>query len=194
MYLYKLYFDQYEVERCTLADSNLNVPCELGIRYLSLVAMHNRHLMTLHITVIYTHKYVHTAIDIVCTVMYLYVLVRNSRILDIVCNLQANSKQSTGCVRLDINLLKPSRIELQGQDPAPTMALHYGHPSSSSPDLLEYVYLTGHPVLPWLPTKLAEWIGKNLQEPLGFPDKAARRARPGTGWTPGNWIIFCRHM
>ncbi len=30
------------------------------------------------------------------------------------------------------------------------------------------------PVLRWLPTKLAEWIGENLQEDLGFPDKGVR--------------------
>ncbi len=35
----------------------------------------------------------------------------------------------------------------------------------------------------WLPKKLAEWIGENLQEALGFPGKADRRAHPGTGWT-----------
>ena len=34
-----------------------------------------------------------------------------------------------------------------------------------------------------LPTKLAEWIGENLQEELGFPDKADKLAEPGTGWT-----------
>ncbi len=36
----------------------------------------------------------------------------------------------------------------------------------------------------WLPTKLAEWIGEILQEELGFPNKADKRAGPGTGWTP----------
>ena len=92
---------------------------------------------------------------------------------------QANSKQSTGCVRLDINFLKPSRIELQGQG----QVLHCGS-LSSSPAWLEYTYRTSHPVLRWLPTKLAEWIGENLQEALGFPDKADGRASPGTGWTP----------
>ena len=35
-----------------------------------------------------------------------------------------------------------------------------------------------------MPTKLAEWIGENMQEELGFPDKADKRAEPGTGWTP----------
>ena len=35
----------------------------------------------------------------------------------------------------------------------------------------------------WLPTKLAEWIGENLQDELGFPDKADQRAVVGSGWT-----------
>ena len=34
--------DQYEVESASLADRNLNVPCESGIRYPSLVAMLNQ--------------------------------------------------------------------------------------------------------------------------------------------------------
>jgi hypothetical protein len=55
---------------------------------------------------------------------------------------------------------------------------------ASTPAWLEYVYRTAHPALRWLPTKLAEWIGENLQEELGFPDKADTRAQPGTGWTP----------
>ena len=39
-------------------------------------------------------------------------------------------------------------------------------------------------VIAILPTKLAEWIGENMQDELGFADKADRRAAPGTGWTP----------
>ena len=96
------------------------------------------------------------------------------------CAWQAKSKQSTGCVSLDINLLKPSRIEFAG-DPAPSLSLHDG--PFSHPKWLDYVYRTANPVLRWLPTKLAEWIGENLQDELGFPDKADQRAEPGTGWT-----------
>jgi len=84
-------------------------------------------------------------------------------------------------VRLDINLLKPSRIEFADQ-PAPSLSLPEGH--YSPPKWLEYVYRTAHPVLRWLPTKLAEWIGENLQDELEFPDKADQRAEPGSGWTP----------
>jgi hypothetical protein len=94
--------------------------------------------------------------------------------------MQANSRNSTGYLCLDINLLKPSRIEFV-QDPAPPLTVPEGF---SSPQWLEYTYRTAHPVLRWLPTKLAEWIGENLQEELGFPDKADMRAQPGSGWTP----------
>jgi hypothetical protein len=94
---------------------------------------------------------------------------------------QANDKNSGGCVRLDINLLKPSRLEFV-QDQPPLVALPDG--SNAPPKWLEYAYRTAHPALRWLPTKLAEWIGENLQDELGFPDKADKRAQPGTGWTP----------
>ena len=35
-----------------------------------------------------------------------------------------------------------------------------------------------------LPTKLAEWIGENMQDELGFADKADSRAAADTSWTP----------
>ncbi len=97
------------------------------------------------------------------------------------CPVQANSKNSTDCVRLDINLLKPSRLEF-AQDPSPPLSLPDGH--LATPTWLEYVYRTAHSVLRWLPTKLAEWIGENLQDELGFPDKADQRAVPSPGWIP----------
>ena len=104
-------------------------------------------------------------------------------VLDILYDAQPGTIQSAGCVRLDINLLKPSRIKFRDQDLAPKLALPVGHCSSSSPDWLEYIYRSSHPVLRWLPTKLAEWIGENLQEPLGFPDKGDVRADSGSEWT-----------
>ncbi len=94
---------------------------------------------------------------------------------------QANSKNSTGCVLLHINLLKPTRIKF-AVNPAPSLSLSDGPPSP--PKWLEYIYRTAHPVLRWLPTKWAECIGENLQDELGFPDKAAQKAEPGSGWTP----------
>ena len=55
---------------------------------------------------------------------------------------------------------------------------------SSSPNRLQYVYRTAHPALRWLPTKLNEWIGENMQDELGFANKAYKWAASGSGWTP----------
>ncbi len=60
------------------------------------------------------------------------------------CAWQANSKKSTGCVRLDINLLKPTRIEF-AEDPAPSLSLPDGPLAPQK--WLEYVFRTAHPVL-----------------------------------------------
>jgi hypothetical protein len=79
--------------------------------------------------------------------MYLFVLEFTDCVINIIFDVQANTKQSTGCVHLNINLLKPSRIEFQEPVPAPPLALPHGHPSSASPGWLEYVYRTSHPVL-----------------------------------------------
>jgi hypothetical protein len=40
---------------------------------------------------------------------------------------------------------------------------------------LEYAYRKHHPVLQYLPTKLAEWICENMQEELEFPDREDSR-------------------
>ena len=40
------------------------------------------------------------------------------------------------------------------------------------PEWMTYEYRTAHPVLRWLPTKLAEWIGANHSDDLQIPDKA----------------------
>ena len=44
-------------------------------------------------------------------------------------------------------------------------------PESSDRVWLEYAYHKLHPVLQYLTTKLTEWIGENMQNELGFPDK-----------------------
>ncbi len=69
------------------------------------------------------------------------------------------------------------------QDPVPPLTLGDWQPSWN---WLEYVYLPGtaHPMLCWLLTTLEEWIRENLQEELGFQDKADMRVQPGTCWTP----------
>ncbi len=100
---------------------------------------------------------------------------------------QAHSKHCSGCTLLDLNLLKQSWIEFI-QDPTPDLTVPDNE--ASSPTWLEYVYQTAYPALRWLTTKLAEWIGGNLQDELEFPDKADRRSEPGSCWTPAELNHF----
>ena len=103
-----------------------------------------------------TNKYV-----LVCACMYYLVL-------DILCDYQANSMQSAGCVRHDINLLKPIRLKFSVDALAPSLPL----PLLVFPSRLVGVYVQNQPPSSALAaTKLAEWIGNNLQELLGFPNR-----------------------
>ncbi len=52
--------DQYEVERVALSDRNLNVPCESGIRYPSLLVMLNRWQTQSKMSVMFCVIHVHT--------------------------------------------------------------------------------------------------------------------------------------
>ena len=95
---------------------------------------------------------------------------------------QSTNRNLSGSVRLDLDLLKPWRVSaapVTGDDSASPSVQHMSqqHPKQI---WLEYAYRKHHPVLQWLPTKLAEWIANNMQDELGFPDKAD----PRRGWTP----------
>ncbi len=63
-------------------------------------------------------------------------------VLDRMCDIQAHSIQSAGSVRLDINLLKPSRLEFPAEALATQLPLPVVHCGPSPPDWLEYVYMT----------------------------------------------------
>jgi hypothetical protein len=107
----------------------------------------------------YLHILVHTSSYIVCTGTYWYVLectCMYCHVRDTMCDVQAHSIQSAGCVRLDINLFKPtgSRLEFPLDALAPKLPLSVVHHGSFPPNRLEYVYRISHPVLRWLPTKL----------------------------------------
>ena len=63
---------------------------------------------------------------------------------------------------LDVSLLKPARFRAQTDldGPQPQEAV------------VEYEYGKSHPILRWLPSKLAEWIGDNYGMELGIPPRA----------------------
>ena len=77
---------------------------------------------------------------------------------------QADRIIRTGAARLDLELLKQFRV-LE----AATETIGRSVPPDSV--WLEYAYSKHHPVLQYLLTKLAKWIGEHIQDELGFPDK-----------------------
>jgi hypothetical protein len=128
--------DQYTVDCVALADRNFNVPCESGIRYPSLIAMMNRRQMMWRKAVMCHNVSVYTAMySVYCAI---YSAVNGIHFANMVFA-QAHSKHCSGCTRLDLNLLKPSRIEFT-QDPTPDLTLPDGE--TSTPTWLEFVYRT----------------------------------------------------
>ena len=153
--------DSYAHDSSLLGDRNFNVACETGIRYPAYETMCRREEQYIRISVLF----------IVYTVFIHYIYIRYIYPIFFV---QADGKSSSGVVNLDIDLLKPFRVAAAQSDS--------GSRSEHSPALvqrtqpmdkmwLEYAYRKSHPVLQFLPTKLAEWIGENMQDELGFPDK-----------------------
>ena len=71
---------------------------------------------------------------------------------------QGDRKTGSGAISLDLELLKQCRVSAVAQERTDKV-------------WLEYAFRKHHPVLQYLPTKLAEWIGENMQDELGFPDK-----------------------
>ena len=72
---------------------------------------------------------------------------------------------------LDIMLLKQQYLSVSGQAANPARQ----HP----PQAVEYLYRSSHPMLQFLPQKLAEWIANNYSEELNVPP----RPDPSKPWS-----------
>ena len=72
---------------------------------------------------------------------------------------------------LDIHLLKAAAHEAN-----PSLGL-VPCADDARPEWVTYRYRTSHPILRWLPSKLAEWLAENLAEELAIP------AKLGDKWT-----------
>jgi len=89
-------------------------------------------------------------------------------------------RRGRGKQDINIHLLKPARFL---PDPEyvipPSLSDNVVQNNDRNPgqDYVAYAYSTAHPVLRWLPTKLAEWVGSNLSVELGIPPKR------GSLWT-----------
>ena len=70
---------------------------------------------------------------------------------------------------LDVHLLKPARLDVLPGQLDVVCADDDRQPPG--PAWLEYPYRKSHPIVRWLPSKLAEWIGENYGQQLQIPPK-----------------------
>ena len=76
---------------------------------------------------------------------------------------------------LDVHLLKPACLDVIAGQPDVMCA----DDAQQGPAWLEYQFRKSHPILRWLPSKLATWIGENFGQKLGIPPKCYAE------WTAG---------
>jgi hypothetical protein len=74
----------------------------------------------------------------------------------------------TGKECLDVHLLKPARLDVL---PGQRDVVYADHGQPAGPAWLEYPYRKSHPIIRWLPSKLAAWIGENYGQELQIPPK-----------------------
>jgi len=87
---------------------------------------------------------------------------------------QARGARAGGKEVLDIHLLKPARFLAEGQLVDRDAMLH-NEDQAPSVEWVEYPYRTAHPIIRWLPSKLAEWIAENKGVDLGIAPKQGQK-------------------
>jgi hypothetical protein len=80
---------------------------------------------------------------------------------------------------LDVHLLKPARLDVPPGQPNVHVVCADGMQPASA--WLEYPFCKSHPILSWLPSKLAAWISYNHGQELGIPPKGCLE------WTAGEF-------
>ena len=78
---------------------------------------------------------------------------------------------------LDVHLLKPARLEVLPGQPDVVCA-DDGQPAG--PAWLEYPNRKSHPIIRWLPSKFAAWIGENYEQELQIPPSVTWSGRQGS--------------
>ncbi len=78
-----------------------------------------------------------------------------------------------------MHLLKPSRLDVIPGQLDVVCADDAQQGPAQAAAWLEYLFHKSHQILPWLPTKLAAWIGENFGQELGIPPKSDAE------WTAG---------
>ena len=83
-----------------------------------------------------------------------------------------------------MHLLKPSSLEVVQEQLQEDMC---EADIADQPRWIECKYRTSHPIIRWLPTKLAAWIGDNYGQELGIPPMRGQK------WTAGELNAILLH-
>ncbi len=89
-----------------------------------------------------------------------------------------------GKERLDVHLLKPSRLEVVQEQLQDDMCIAYDADLESR---IECKYRTSHPIICWLPSTLAAWIGDNYGQDLDIAPICGQR------WIAGELNAILSH-
>ena len=76
---------------------------------------------------------------------------------------------------LDIHLLKAERQEALALDSPGLPMVCVDDATGAAPEWVTYEFRTAHPILRWLPSKLAEWLAENMRDELAIPAKQGAR-------------------
>ena len=168
--------DEGEVAEESVAASTIDKEgeagsCELGIRYPTLQSIYAGKLnkQSIQVHIIYDIIY-----DIIADITY-DIQVQGRKTYAGMTNSPAYH-HFTGKECLDVHLLKPARLDVLPGQPDVVCA-DDGQPAG--PAWLEYPFRKSHPIIRWLPSKLAAWIGENFGHELQIPPKRDLK------WTAG---------
>ncbi len=70
-----------------------------------------------------------------------------------------------------MHLLKPAFLDVIPGQPELEVVYADDAQQEPAPAWLEYPFCKSHPILRWLSSKLASWIGENFGQELGLPPK-----------------------
>jgi hypothetical protein len=91
--------------------------------------------------------------------------------------LQGLGKHQKGNEILDVFMLKQGKLPVEQSSSVDEPQESESEDASEFmlPANVEYSYRVSHPLLQWLPEKLALWVAENMRNELGFPDKASEQ-------------------
>jgi hypothetical protein len=163
---------EYSCSRTELEHQDIALPCELGIRYPILQLAKHHSSVKIQIKVCHNFKK-NQFLEEIKFFRKIYILqeiVLSSRLFsgfrfdNSLLISQSCGRKAAGLEQIDLFLLQSAHLYDVGSIP---------------PDKIQYEFSRAHPVLRYLPSKLAEYIGENFKDELSIPDSYKNRGQ----WT-----------